>query len=402
MDKSLPQHRYSIIRSSHRAEFSKSGDGGSTTATKNNLTNKLTWKNAEGSSLTRNYTNDVLLLEPKEKLRSLAMQLGESCIATGLAALINQKRDLELGKLKKNNSNNCFSNGVSCSSSQKSPKMNKYIQKLKSNNSNCNINFNNINEDMSYDLASNNNNENKGGNNLSKYDSKRSSKNFCNKSDNCLIENSNNIIKSLNFGNNNVDAYINIDSSIDDQTRINVATNSLSLSQLKSLTPYYSITIKNKNETKKYNNIASILSIDLVDPFEIKRENENYEIVTSGYAHPSYASPVMKDIFKFSYDASTEISDEFLTWFDGCNIILKDIDYINQTWMKKVIDIDNIMKSTDKDASTMIIKKDTSYEIKMIPDPDNDDDKKCRYPKSATKILQMLKGYRDGFVSFWQ
>lgn len=27
---------------------------------------------------------------------------------------------------------------------------------------------------------------------------------------------------------------------------------------------------------------------------------------------------------------------------------------------------------------------------------------KCRYPKSATKILQMLKGYRDGFVSFWQ
>lgn len=32
----------------------------------------------------------------------------------------------------------------------------------------------------------------------------------------------------------------------------------------------------------------------------------------------------------------------------------------------------------------------------------NNDDKKCRYPKSATKILQMLKGYRDGFVSFWQ
>ena len=26
----------------------------------------------------------------------------------------------------------------------------------------------------------------------------------------------------------------------------------------------------------------------------------------------------------------------------------------------------------------------------------------CRYKKSATKILQMLKGYRDGFVSFWQ
>lgn len=209
MDKSLPQHRYSIIRSSHRAEFSKSGDGGSTTTTKNNnITNKLTWKNAEGSSVTRNLTNDMLILEPKEKLKSLAMQLGESCLATGLAALINQKRDMELGKLKKNsnsnnmgNANNCFSKGVSCSSSQKSPKMNKYIQKLKSNNSNSNMNFNNINEDMSYDIATNNN-ENKGGNNLSKFDSKRSSKNFCNKSDNCLIENSstntNNIINSTN------------------------------------------------------------------------------------------------------------------------------------------------------------------------------------------------------------
>ena len=220
---------------------------------------------------------------------------------------------------------------------------------------------------------------------------------------NIVTINSNNFIKSLNFGNNNVDAYINIDSSIDDQTRINVATNSLSLSQLKSLTPYYSITIKNKNETKKYNNIASILSIDLVDPFEIKRENENYEIVTSGYAHPSYASPVMKDIFKFSYDASTEISDEFLTWFDGCNIILKDIDYINQTWMKKVIDIDNIMKSTDKDASTMIIKKYTSYEIKMIPDPDNDDDKKWFLPPKITEdiyreVIKDSSVYSSNFI----
>ena len=220
---------------------------------------------------------------------------------------------------------------------------------------------------------------------------------------NTLTENIQSHIKSLNFGNNNVDAYINIDSSIDDQTRINVATNSLSLSQLKSLTPYYSITIKNKNETKKYNNIASILSIDLVDPFEIKRENENYEIVTSGYAHPSYASPVMKDIFKFSYDASIEISDEFLTWFDGCNIILKDIDYINQTWMKKVIDIDNIMKSTDKDASTMIIKKDTSYEIKMIPDPDNDDDKKWFLPPKITEdiyreVIKDSSVYSSNFI----
>ena len=28
--------------------------------------------------------------------------------------------------------------------------------------------------------------------------------------------------------------------------------------------------------------------------------------------------------------------------------------------------------------------------------------KQKKKKKSATKILQMLKGYRDGFVSFWQ
>ena len=106
------------------------------------------------------------------------------------------------------------------------------------------------------------------------------------------------------------------------------------------------ITIKTKNGTKKHNDIASILSIDIVDPFEIKRENSNYEIITKGYVHPSYAVPVMKDILKFNYSDTNEehtpiknISNEFETWFDGCNIMISDVNTINQTWMKKVIDM---------------------------------------------------------------
>ncbi len=71
--------------------------------------------------------------------------------------------------------------------------------------------------------------------------------------------------------------------------------------------------------------------------------------------------------------------------------------------MKKVIDIDNIMKSTDKDASTMIIKKDTCYEIKMIPDPDNDDDKKWFLPPKMTEdiyreVIKDSSVYNSNFI----
>ena len=186
LDKSQQHQRFSIIRSSHRAEFSKSGDGSSTTTTKNKLiSNKL----IENSSINRHFNQDILILEPKGKLKSLAFQLGESCLATDLAALINQKRDLELGKLRKKNNNNDLSSkndntnnySLNLPSSQKSPKINNYIEKLKSINSITN-------EDISYDIESSKNNNNNTGA-LSKYDSKRSSNNYCNKSDNILIDN---------------------------------------------------------------------------------------------------------------------------------------------------------------------------------------------------------------------
>ena len=49
--------------------------------------------------------------------------------------------------------------------------------------------------------------------------------------------------------------------------------------------------------------------------------------------------------------------------------------------------------------NTLINKENYIKEVESVI---KDESKKCRYPKSATKILQMLKGYRDGFVSFWQ
>ena len=95
LDKTQPHQKFSLIRSSHRNDFSKSGDGSSTTTTKNKIfTNKL----AEGSSINRHFSQDVLILEPKEKLKELALQLGESCLATDFTSLINQKRDYDIKK----------------------------------------------------------------------------------------------------------------------------------------------------------------------------------------------------------------------------------------------------------------------------------------------------------------
>jgi hypothetical protein len=100
LDKTQPHQKFSLIRSSHRNDFSKSGDGSSTTTTKNKIfTNKL----AEVSSINRHFSQDVLILEPKEKLKELALQLGESCLATDFTSLINKKRDYEIEKYKKKN-----------------------------------------------------------------------------------------------------------------------------------------------------------------------------------------------------------------------------------------------------------------------------------------------------------
>ena len=193
LDKTQPPQKFSLIRSSHRNDFSKSGDGSSTTTTKNKIfTNKL----AEGSSINRRFSQDVFILEPKEKLKELALQLGENYLATDFTSLINQKRDYELEKYKKknnnqlekkeedndekfliknnNNKNKNYSkrNNIPNSECQSSNNLNNYIDKINS----LNFNDNKTSDDKNLGMNLNYNKQNLGFNfnNPSKEESKRS------------------------------------------------------------------------------------------------------------------------------------------------------------------------------------------------------------------------------------
>jgi hypothetical protein len=59
----------------------------------------------ESSNCLRKSGEDTDKVSAKEKLKILAYQLGESCLASDLSALINQKRDLELEKITKDKKN---------------------------------------------------------------------------------------------------------------------------------------------------------------------------------------------------------------------------------------------------------------------------------------------------------
>ena len=225
LDKTQPHQKFSLIRSSHRNDFSKSGDGSSTTTTKNKIfTNKL----AEGSSINRHFSQDVLILEPKEKLKELALQLGESCLATDFTSLINQKRDYEIEKYKKknngkesnkskkdedlkddnnsniynngNNKNSSKRNNIANSECQSSNKLNNYIEKINNLNENNNDSINNKFVGIMYNAPS-------------KYDSKRSINNvnsnkMNNISDNIIMKEKQNY-SMTSFNNNNYQNYKN-------------------------------------------------------------------------------------------------------------------------------------------------------------------------------------------------
>lgn len=170
------------------------------------------------------------------------------------------------------------------------------------------------------------------------------------------------IINGLGTETDNVDAYI-VTTNLDLGSLI--ARNTLTYEQLKELTKSYSISIKKVDNTIKIKNTSDVLSIDIVDPFELEREDSNYNIITTGYVHPSYAVPVMKDIFKFKYsdDVISAISNKFDMCFDGCNILMNDVGTINQTWLEKVIDINSISKDSSMEATTYS----TKYTIEQVP-----------------------------------
>ena len=73
---------------------------------------------------------DILEISPIEKLKILAIQLGESCLATDLSCLINQKRDLELEKMAREKVGRKDSNSNLAQNWKKSSESD-YIEKLK-------------------------------------------------------------------------------------------------------------------------------------------------------------------------------------------------------------------------------------------------------------------------------
>jgi hypothetical protein len=179
--------------------------------------------------MNRHFSQDVLILEPKEKLKELALQLGESCLATDFTSLINQKRDYEIEKYKKknngkennkdkkddeinddNNSNkynngknkNCSKrNNIPNSECQSSNKLNNYIEKLN------NINDNRTSDDKNLSMHLNLRNFNIKSDEFSAPDSKQSYKN---KNNNNVSDKSNYSVSTLSNSYQNSKNFIKV------------------------------------------------------------------------------------------------------------------------------------------------------------------------------------------------
>lgn len=157
----------------------------------------------------------------------------------------------------------------------------------------------------------------------------------------------------------NINAYIYTD---DPKCIIN---NIGTYEKLKSVISSCAIYIKSYEGTKDYTKLKNILSISLVDPIKYyKYKDLHYnkygkEEQELGYAHSTYAEPVMKDMINFGYTSYVEpeekdeeetdifatsvkqIDDIFNISFDGANTVVKNVNTINQLWLNKYTDESN-------------------------------------------------------------
>lgn len=133
---------------------------------------------------------------------------------------------------------------------------------------------------------------------------------------------------------------------------------------LKSAILSCGIYIKSYEGTKDYTKLKDILSISVIDPIKYyKYKDLHYNIYGKeeqelGYAHSTYAEPVMKDMFNFGYTTYVEPDEDeesvpmvdgiFKKSFDGANIILDDVNRINQIWLNKYTDESNFCVKTFK------------------------------------------------------
>ena len=130
----------------------------------------------------------------------------------------------------------------------------------------------------------------------------------------------------------------------------------------------YAIIKKGKNISENID-FSQGLRLDIINPYEVTREDSKFVETTKGSVHPAYCTPVMIDMFGFKNDYTNDINGYFGKNFNYSNLQISDIKSINQTWLQKVPDINNVIQQ-DKgiiDTSYTVI---TSHVYKNVKQGD--------------------------------
>ena len=144
----------------------------------------------------------------------------------------------------------------------------------------------------------------------------------------------------------NVDANLPIQGFTD---RSVAAENTFSYDRVKEVINDVVVYVKTNNGLQNYTDIPDLLNVEIVDPIELNRQDNDYNIITSGKVHPTYAEPVMNDILTFDLNTDS-IDSSTLKSHSGCNIKVNGVNRLNQLWMKKYLTGDE--KILDGDTQT--------------------------------------------------
>ena len=150
---------------------------------------------------------------------------------------------------------------------------------------------------------------------------------------------------------NTVDMYIVTDSQ-DDATNSPIRTKTLTLDEAKEFLKNYSVFVKTGERSLEYDESDNILQIRFVDPFNTQRKQDSSIYSTSGLTHPSYIVPLSTNILPFTcFDESIEYaSNSFERCLNAANLSFETklkVESLQQTWLRKVIDLDAIMMGSD-------------------------------------------------------
>lgn len=157
---------------------------------------------------------------------------------------------------------------------------------------------------------------------------------------------------------NHINTYLLVDNAN------NVVASNASYDNFKKVVNNCSIYVKTDNGLKDFTNVTNLLNIEIVDPIPYYKykniehnKNTNENRTKIGTVHPTYAEPVMKNVFEFDYSTASRINrvntlydvvpdadtidDVFNKSFDGANVSIKHINVINQLWINKYTETSN-------------------------------------------------------------